>query len=125
MFQVFHVDVTKVDRDAVYVAMVVHVCCMCLFPMFHLFSQTYVASVFIRMLHMFHTYLQVFYLDVAYIYKMFLNVFMCFCKCFVLIFQLFSYICCKGFHLDVLKVYQRVLCWLQCEPLVIAVCCSC
>jgi hypothetical protein len=37
MFQVFHVDVAKVNRDVVYVAMIVHICCKCLFPMFHLF----------------------------------------------------------------------------------------
>jgi hypothetical protein len=49
MFQVFHADVAKVDRNVTYVAMIVHVCCRCLFPMFHLFFQTYVASVFIWM----------------------------------------------------------------------------
>jgi hypothetical protein len=37
-------DVAKVDLD---VAMVVHVCCKILFPIFHLFFQTYVVSVFI------------------------------------------------------------------------------
>jgi hypothetical protein len=45
-----------VDVDVAYVATVAHVCCKRLFPMFHLFFQTYVASVFIWMLHMFHTY---------------------------------------------------------------------
>ena len=30
------IDVEKVDRDVVYVAMVVHVCCKRLFPMFYL-----------------------------------------------------------------------------------------
>jgi hypothetical protein len=45
IFQVFHTDIAKVDRDVVYVVMVVHVCCKYLFPMVHL--QTYVASVFI------------------------------------------------------------------------------
>jgi hypothetical protein len=49
-------DVVKVDRDFAYVAIVVHVCCKLLFSMFHLFFQTYVASVFIWILHMFHTY---------------------------------------------------------------------
>jgi hypothetical protein len=44
---VFHVDVAKVDRDVAYVAIIVHVRCKCLFPMFHLFFQTYVANVFI------------------------------------------------------------------------------
>ena len=52
----FNADVTKVDRDVAYVAMVVHVCCKSLFQMFHRFFQTYVASVFIWMLHMFHKY---------------------------------------------------------------------
>jgi hypothetical protein len=56
MLQVFHTDVAKTDRDVAYVAMIVHVCCKHLSPMFHLFFQTYVASVFIWMLHMFHTY---------------------------------------------------------------------
>jgi hypothetical protein len=53
---VFHMDVAKRDLDVAYVAMVVHVYYKLLFPIFHLFSQTYVASVFIWMLHMFHTY---------------------------------------------------------------------
>ena len=56
MLQVFHVDVAKVDRDVAYVAMIVHVCCKLLFSMFPLFFQTYVASVFIWMLHMLYTY---------------------------------------------------------------------
>jgi hypothetical protein len=34
---VFYTDVAKVDRDIAYVAIVVHVCCKLLFPMFHLF----------------------------------------------------------------------------------------
>jgi hypothetical protein len=29
---VFHMDVTKVDQDVAYIAMVVHVCCKLLFP---------------------------------------------------------------------------------------------
>ena len=52
MLQVFHMDVTKVDRDVVYVASVSEACCKRLFKMFYLF-QTYVAGVF--------------YLDVAYV----------------------------------------------------------
>jgi hypothetical protein len=56
MLQVFNADVVKVDMDVAYFAMVVHVCCKLLFLMFHMFFQTCVASVFIWMLHMFHTY---------------------------------------------------------------------
>ena len=52
-----HADVAIVDRDVAHVAIVVHVCCKLLFLMFHLcFFQTYVTSVFIRMLHMLHAY---------------------------------------------------------------------
>jgi hypothetical protein len=47
MLQVFYVDVTKLDRDVAYVAMVVHVFCKLLFLIFYLFFQTYVANVFI------------------------------------------------------------------------------
>jgi hypothetical protein len=47
MLQVFFMDVTKIDRDIAYVAMIVYVCCKRLFLMFHLLFQTYVASVFI------------------------------------------------------------------------------
>ena len=36
MLQVFEMDVAKVVRDVAYVAMVVHVCCKGVFPMFHL-----------------------------------------------------------------------------------------
>jgi hypothetical protein len=52
MFEVFHTDVAKVDRDVAYVAIVVHLCCKRLFPVFYLFSDicctcvhTYVSSV--------------------------------------------------------------------------------
>jgi hypothetical protein len=50
MFQLFHTDVAKVDQEAAYVAVVVHMCCKRMFPMFYLFFfQTYVASAFIWM----------------------------------------------------------------------------
>jgi hypothetical protein len=55
VFQMFQRYVVKVDRDVAYVAMVIHVCYKRL-PMFHLCFRTYVASVFILMLHMFYTY---------------------------------------------------------------------
>jgi hypothetical protein len=54
---VFHMDVTKVDRNVAYVAMVVHVCFKLLFHCFIYFFQMYVASVLIWILHMFHTYI--------------------------------------------------------------------
>jgi hypothetical protein len=68
MLQLFHADVTKVDRDVEYVAMVVHVCCQGLFSTFHLCFWMYVASVF--------------YLDVAYVSHI------C-CKCFIWILHMF------------------------------------
>jgi hypothetical protein len=69
---VFYADVAKVDRD---VAVLVHVCCKCVFLMFHLFSSklccncvyldvAYVSHIcckcFIRMLHMFAIVFHVF-----------------------------------------------------------------
>jgi hypothetical protein len=41
---VFYIDVVKVDRDVAHVAMAIHICFKCMFPMFYLF-QTYVASI--------------------------------------------------------------------------------
>jgi hypothetical protein len=72
MFQVFLMDIAKVDWDVAHVAMAIYVCRKSLFKMFYLF-QTYVASIlsgccihkhvasvcfkyFIRMSHMFHLY---------------------------------------------------------------------
>ena len=52
MLKLFHTDVAKVDRDVAYFAVVAHVYCKGLFPMFHLYFQIYVASLFIWMLHM-------------------------------------------------------------------------
>jgi hypothetical protein len=80
-------DVAKVDQDVAYVAMIVHVHCKCLFSMFHLFFQTYVASMFIWMFHMFHIYvanvLSGCCICVAIVFKCFSR---CFCKCFRRIF---------------------------------------
>jgi hypothetical protein len=42
---VFQMDVAKVDRDVAYVAMVVHVCCNGLLPMFHL-DVAYVSDIY-------------------------------------------------------------------------------
>jgi hypothetical protein len=62
MLQVFHMDVEKVDRNVAYVAIVVHICCKLLFPMFHLFFS--------------HAFCKYVYLDVVYILHI------C-CKCFI------------------------------------------
>jgi hypothetical protein len=87
MFQVFQTDVAKIDQDVAYVAMVVHLRCKLLFPMFHLFFLDIcckcVCLDVICVTHM----LQVFYLDVAYVLQWFSSVFAgvldaCF-KCFI------------------------------------------
>jgi len=39
MLEVFYIDVVKVDRDVVHVAMTIHVCFKCMFQMFDLFSD--------------------------------------------------------------------------------------
>jgi hypothetical protein len=76
MLQLFHADVAKVDRDVIYVAMVVHICCKGLFPMFHLCFHRYVASVF--------------YLDVAYISHICCKRFIWILRMFCNDFQVFS-----------------------------------
>jgi hypothetical protein len=41
MLQVFHMDLSKLDRDVSYVASVSEACCKSLFKMFHLFLQAF------------------------------------------------------------------------------------
>jgi hypothetical protein len=69
---VFSIDVA----DIAYLAIAIYVCCNCLFQMFHLFFQTYVASVFIWMLIMFDTYVcKCFCQHVAYVLQWFFKCF--------------------------------------------------
>ena len=63
----FNKDVTKIDGDVAYFAMVVHICCKLLFSIFHLFFQTYVQGVYLDVAYVSHIYCKCFYLDVAYI----------------------------------------------------------
>ena len=53
----FYTDVAKVDSDVIYVAMVCTSILQASIPNVYSVFQTYVASVFIWMLHMFHTYI--------------------------------------------------------------------
>jgi hypothetical protein len=73
--------------------------CKVLFPMFYLFFQTYVASVLIWMLHMFHTYVASVLFGCCVCFTKFSSVFFkCFCKCFIcmfLVFHLSSHVCYK------------------------------
>jgi hypothetical protein len=92
MLQVFHMDVTKVDYDLVYVAIDVHACCKCLSLKFHLFFfsicmlQVGLSGCCVCFTHM----LQAFYLDIVYVcndFQVFLGIFAsvskkCF-KCFI------------------------------------------
>jgi hypothetical protein len=77
VLQVFHINIAKVDQDVAHVAMTIHVCFKCRFQMFHLF-QIYVVSVsFGRCKSRFG------------------------CCIYMQVFRMFSYVCCKCFHLDV------------------------
>jgi hypothetical protein len=79
---VFHIDVAKVDRDVSYVAMVVHVCCKCLFQMFYLlFKCMLQVCLYVCCICFTHT-LQVFYLGVAYVFQWSF-------KCFQVFWQVF------------------------------------
>jgi hypothetical protein len=106
MLQVFHLDIAKVDRDVAHVAMAIHVCFKCIFQMFNLFFQTFVASVssgccicFICMLQVFYWMLDMF----VRVFKYFASVSDACCKCF----SYFIYML-QVFHLDVSKIYQNV-----------------
>jgi hypothetical protein len=90
---VFHLDVAKVDRDVVHVAMLYTSVFECMFQIFHLFFQTFIASVSSGCCICFTCMLQLFYLDVVYVsngFQEFLNAFAsvsavlykC-CKCFI------------------------------------------
>jgi len=76
---VFHMYVVKVDRNVVYVAMVVHICCKLPFPMYHMFFFSDACC----------NMLQVFYLDVAYV-RNDINYFSC-------VFASVSYVCFNYF----------------------------
>jgi hypothetical protein len=91
-------DVAKVDRDVACVTMVIHLCCKRLSLMFHLFFQTYVASVF--------------HLNVTYVSHIS-------CKCFNCFGRML-----QVFHPNVAKV-DLVLHMLQWDPSAAATCCSC
>ena len=54
MFQLFQADISKVDWDVAYVAMVVHVCCKRLSPLFHLLFVHAYFKCFRRMSQVFY-----------------------------------------------------------------------
>jgi hypothetical protein len=95
-FQLFHTDVTKVDRNVAYVAMIVHVCCKLPSPMFHRVFWTYcytcvylnianlshicckrfiwILCIFSMGFKCFHVFLQMFQKYVSFVFR-------CCCKC--------------------------------------------
>jgi hypothetical protein len=135
---VFRTDVSKVDQDVAYVAIVCTRMLQASILNVSSVFQMHVASVFIWMLHMFHTYvvsvlsenvfiwmLRMFHTYVASVlsgyclclqwFSSVLGVF--FCKCFRCMFQVFhlsSFLCCKCCNLDVSKVDRvlQMLLWL-------------
>jgi hypothetical protein len=82
MLQVFYIDIAKVDQGCCICWMVVHICCKDVLPMFHMSFQTYVANVFIWMLHMFHTYVACVLSGCCVCLQRFSSVLSCFSKCF-------------------------------------------
>jgi hypothetical protein len=77
---VFHIDVVKVDRSVAHIIMVILVCFKCRYQIFHLF-QIYVASVLSRC------------------YKSRFG-----CCIYIQVFQMFLYVYCKCFHLNVYNI---------------------
>ena len=98
----FRMDVAKIDRDVAYVAMVVHVCCKRLFPIFYLFFRRMLQVCLFGCCICFTHMLQMFYLDVAYVYNGF-QVFSGVCEFFRRMFQVF--------HLSS-DVYRKCCIWI-------------
>jgi len=144
MFQVFHGNIAKVDRDVAYIAMIVHICCKCLFPMFDLFfSDVCFKCVYLDVLYVSHIcfthMLQIFFLDVAYVRNCFSSVFhvffnmfhmhvsnvsvvfqvffMCFCMCFRRMFRMFQLFrtYIAIVSFGCFKSRSEMLCMLQCK----------
>jgi hypothetical protein len=98
MLQVFRIGVAKVDRDVAkvdqnvaHVAMAMHICFKCMFQMFRLY-QTYVASVFFWMLHIYmpvtSVYLKCFRctFSISFVlgsYGLFFLLYSYYCPCFI------------------------------------------
>jgi hypothetical protein len=62
------------------------------------FSDVCCKCVYLDVIYVSHINLQVFYLDVAYVFVVVPSVFRCFCKCFRCMFQVFDLllnVCCK------------------------------
>jgi hypothetical protein len=100
MLQVFHTDVAKVDWGVAFVAMVyTHMLQASVSNVSSVF-QTYVASVFIWMLHMFHIYVASVLSGCCVCFDMVSSVFQVFFTCVSSV----SFYMLQVLHLDVLKV---------------------
>jgi hypothetical protein len=96
VFQIFHLSVACVSSgycksrlNVAHVAMTIHVCYKCMFQMFRLFLETYVACVFIWTLHMLHM--------CAMTFHVFLGVSAKYFRCLFQVFHLSIDICRKCF----------------------------
>jgi hypothetical protein len=96
-------DVAKVDQDVAYIAMVIHLCCKRLSPMFYLFSDICCKCVSSGCCICFTHMLQVFHLDVAYVLQWLHTSFSWCFRRLLQVFQLFrTYVisvssrCCKS-----------------------------
>jgi hypothetical protein len=89
MFQVFHADVAKVNRDVAYVAVIIHICCKVYVPnvsfVFQHMLQVCLSVCCICFTHM----MQVFYLDVSYVCNRFFKCFHVFLHVFMRMFRMY------------------------------------
>ena len=99
MLQLFHADVSKVDRDVAYVVMVAHVRCKLLFPMFNLcFSDAFCNCVYLDVAYVSHICCMCFIRMLRMVAMVFKCVSGVFFKCFRSMFQVFqlpSNVCCN------------------------------
>jgi hypothetical protein len=76
--QAFHTDVAKVDQDVANVAMVVHVCCKSLSPMFYLFFRRMLQACLFGCCICFHTYVAIILSECYVCFAMVFKCFICF-----------------------------------------------
>jgi hypothetical protein len=72
-------DVAEVDKDVAYIAMVIHVCCKLLLPMFSsVFLDVCCKCFYLDIAYVSHIRCKCFYLDVVYILQWLLKYFQMF-----------------------------------------------
>jgi hypothetical protein len=113
MLQVFQMDIAKVDRDVAYVAMIVHICCKGLLPLFRLCFPDACCKCVCRDFAYFSHIRCIFLFGCCVYLQCFSSVFRCFFfKCFRNLFQVFhlpSDVRCNCFFFKCLLTFSCIV----------------